>query len=439
MDQTFQEILDLREKLTRELDEFKKVDFPALTKSAIHYRQQLLALHEAGTKLSSEMQKVGEKVPNNLYAAEFIRRGFDQEHIEKDRFQMQTKFWDGFILPLMNAEQADKKDFEGVERKLKGVSSQIDNQAKKEKKKGKKGSADVIQQALLSMKTKQADLLNYFQGYQEIRFHKALKACCAAIDAERIHYENCSATLNKETWKAVLAVEPKPLPDISSRASMEPPVSNHSNLNSSTQITQPSALGRSMNAVPEPTAVSINNFATSISSAFINALKIGYMVKRGDKMKSWKKRWFVLTHDKLQYYKNQTSGESGEAALGELNFFVCSDLQLADPKELKRFLCFSITTPGRIWYFSCDSREDLESWMDAIKSRIPSKSTSEFALENSYLPAKVVSDEDGVPPESAPQEETTSEWMTLLTPEGIEYFYNQKSGVTQWEKPQELM
>ena len=36
-------------------------------------------------------------------------------------------------------------------------------------------------------------------------------------------------------------------------------------------------------------------------------LKQGYMVKRGSKVKTWKKRWFILTQKELRYYKSEVS------------------------------------------------------------------------------------------------------------------------------------
>ncbi len=40
-----------------------------------------------------------------------------------------------------------------------------------------------------------------------------------------------------------------------------------------------------------------------------NVEKCGNMIKRGEKRKNWKKRWFALTPDKLQYWKTQKGAE----------------------------------------------------------------------------------------------------------------------------------
>jgi len=34
-------------------------------------------------------------------------------------------------------------------------------------------------------------------------------------------------------------------------------------------------------------------------------IKSGYLKKKGEKRKAWKKRWFVLRSNRLSYYKNE--------------------------------------------------------------------------------------------------------------------------------------
>lgn len=34
-------------------------------------------------------------------------------------------------------------------------------------------------------------------------------------------------------------------------------------------------------------------------------IKSGYLTKEGGLRKTWKKRWFVLRHDTLSYYRNE--------------------------------------------------------------------------------------------------------------------------------------
>lgn len=58
-------------------------------------------------------------------------------------------------------------------------------------------------------------------------------------------------------------------------------------------------------------------------------VKEGYLVKRGNLVKSWKKRWFELTEKRLKYYKLQ-----GEKCIG---WVWLSDIQSIQHVEGKVF------------------------------------------------------------------------------------------------------
>ena len=75
---------------------------------------------------------------------------------------------------------------------------------------------------------------------------------------------------------------------------------------------------------PEPSPapeISIRHSDSDSTMPVLNtevvALRSGYLDKKGDIRKNWKKRWFVLQTDgTLPYYKNETAADRGEEPLG---------------------------------------------------------------------------------------------------------------------------
>jgi len=107
-----------RENIVKGFDDLKKAedDLQPVLKAAINFRQQLLELNEASKKMIFEMKKLGEG-RKSRWATEFTNRGRDQEKIETSSYEMQTKFWDNFILPLMTSAEKDSKDLQLTEKK----------------------------------------------------------------------------------------------------------------------------------------------------------------------------------------------------------------------------------------------------------------------------------------------------------------------------------
>jgi PH domain len=70
---------------------------------------------------------------------------------------------------------------------------------------------------------------------------------------------------------------------------------------------------------------------------FTESERSGYLVKQGGKIKTWKKRWFVLSDSVLYYYKTETAQEPcGIVPLENLE---------VNPKKDKKKHCFEIS-PG---------------------------------------------------------------------------------------------
>ncbi|CCF53871.1 uncharacterized protein UHO2_00985 [Ustilago hordei] len=91
-----------------------------------------------------------------------------------------------------------------------------------------------------------------------------------------------------------------------------------------------------------------------------STVKSGYLEKKGEKRKTWKKRWFVLRSSKLAYYKNDKEYQL-------LRFIDVGDIKTVASVELKKSVnTFGIVTPKRTFYVRASSRAELESWIEAL-------------------------------------------------------------------------
>ncbi|KAG0203620.1 hypothetical protein BGX28_004143 [Mortierella sp. GBA30] len=116
-------------------------------------------------------------------------------------------------------------------------------------------------------------------------------------------------------------------------------------------------------------------------------LKSGYLHKKGERLKIWKKKWFVLRTSKLAYYKDNKEYEL-------LRIIDIRDIHKAAEVVVKnRTGVFVILTPKRTFTVQADSVGDMEEWIQAINqakvqhdltssSDIDSYSGSNSQLEN---------------------------------------------------------
>ncbi|KAI0655667.1 PH-domain-containing protein [Cubamyces menziesii] len=89
-------------------------------------------------------------------------------------------------------------------------------------------------------------------------------------------------------------------------------------------------------------------------------IKTGYLWKKGERRKTWKKRWFVLRPAHLAFYK--TSAEYKLLRLLEL-----TDVHSCTPVVLKKHQnTFGIVSPVRTFYLQAESQAEVQDWVRAI-------------------------------------------------------------------------
>ncbi|KAJ3278803.1 hypothetical protein HK104_002008, partial [Borealophlyctis nickersoniae] len=92
------------------------------------------------------------------------------------------------------------------------------------------------------------------------------------------------------------------------------------------------------------------------------AVKSGYLKKKGEKRRTWKKRWFVLRPTRLAYYKNEKEYE----LLGIVHL---KDIHMTAEVELKkRQNVFGLVTKQRTYYVQAASEQDMHEWVVALRA-----------------------------------------------------------------------
>ncbi|KAJ8519065.1 hypothetical protein ONZ45_g3943 [Pleurotus djamor] len=90
-------------------------------------------------------------------------------------------------------------------------------------------------------------------------------------------------------------------------------------------------------------------------------IKTGYLWKKGERRKTWKKRWFVLRPAHLAYYK--TSAEYKLLRLIEL-----SDIHSCALVALKKHEnTFVLVSQSRTYYLQAQSQSEVDGWISAIE------------------------------------------------------------------------
>lgn len=101
----------------------------------------------------------------------------------------------------------------------------------------------------------------------------------------------------------------------------------------------------------------------------IPVIKAGYCVKEGGKMKSWKRRYFVLNEYGLFYF-------TSEEATEPLRFIPRNEMQHVKSSHVNKhtggvYGMFELYTEDRTYYIDCEFSAEVQDWVRRIRSLLP--------------------------------------------------------------------
>eukprot|EP00002_Diphylleia_rotans_P035670 TRINITY_DN7807_c0_g1_i1.p1 TRINITY_DN7807_c0_g1~~TRINITY_DN7807_c0_g1_i1.p1 ORF type:complete len:345 (+),score=73.89 TRINITY_DN7807_c0_g1_i1:515-1549(+) len=95
-------------------------------------------------------------------------------------------------------------------------------------------------------------------------------------------------------------------------------------------------------------------------------IKASWMTKRGNLVRNWKRRYFILGFDHhLRYYESPND----ISEKGFINLNIASAAYASTATEAPSF-AIDIVTPDRIYTLSCDSKELYSEWLTLLKNII---------------------------------------------------------------------
>lgn len=96
--------------------------------------------------------------------------------------------------------------------------------------------------------------------------------------------------------------------------------------------------------------------------------KQGYLVKKGQRNHSWKKRWFVLRGGVLSYYLTEDAAAEAKASISLASCSVAPEQ--ADAADKEHTWLFAIAVEGRKLVLHADSQKDRDRWLAALNGAI---------------------------------------------------------------------
>lgn len=110
----------------------------------------------------------------------------------------------------------------------------------------------------------------------------------------------------------------------------------------------------SMGKIPQPSYPSIQRTTESLE-------KSGHLAKLGGKLKTWRKRWFVLKNGILTYWKSQ--GDVNRKPQGQIVLDEICRINRADGAAT-----FEISTGKKTYYLTADSIATMEDWIRILQN-----------------------------------------------------------------------
>jgi len=125
----------------------------------------------------------------------------------------------------------------------------------------------------------------------------------------------------------------------------------------------------------------------SSSMSTETVLKEGFLSKRGQILKNWKLRWWVLRRDVLEYYKNPVDAKPK----GLIRLWTANVMLLNLPEFGKRRQVLSVATPKRTYLLHAKTEIILQDWQKILhlqteRLKLEKRKDSPFDYDESSAP-----------------------------------------------------
>ena len=99
----------------------------------------------------------------------------------------------------------------------------------------------------------------------------------------------------------------------------------------------------------------------------------GYLQKAGKRGPSYgfKRRWFVLTPDHLEYYETYLARTMSHRPLGTIHVKDIMLVHVIEASDSGYEFSFNVVTPVRVFVCYADSESEMNDWFSAFQQRIP--------------------------------------------------------------------
>ncbi|XP_043930047.1 pleckstrin homology domain-containing family H member 1-like [Protopterus annectens] len=106
--------------------------------------------------------------------------------------------------------------------------------------------------------------------------------------------------------------------------------------------------------------------------------KSGYLLKMGSKVKTWKRRWFVLRNGEMMYYKSPSDIIRKPQGQIELNSS-CRIVRVEGTQT------FQLITEKKTYYLTADSPNILEEWVRTLQGFLKIRTTSSPVIQKTNM------------------------------------------------------
>ncbi|KAL9365235.1 hypothetical protein Peur_043108 [Populus x canadensis] len=105
-----------------------------------------------------------------------------------------------------------------------------------------------------------------------------------------------------------------------------------------------------------------------------NPERTGWLMKQGEHIKTWRRRWFILKQGKLFWFKDSTVTRVCKPR-GVIPVASCLTVKGAEDVLHKQY-AFELSTRNDTMYFIADSEKEKEDWINSIGRSIVQHSRS---------------------------------------------------------------